>query len=150
MEILPNFWINFFLGNYTLIKEKNITNIIHLSKNENFIKNIDTEQIRIPIDYDDNSSLDQKNNIIYQHLFDVTDYIHDKINNNGRVLLLGSEDRQDIDVFITAYLIRYGKLNINTSISFLKSKKENIFIPKCFFFHSLNKFYHEINKNNNF
>jgi len=146
MEILPHFWINYFSNNYKLATEKKITNVINLSKTENFIKNITIEQIRIPIDYNDDHSLEEKNNIIYQHLFDVTDYIHDKLNNNGKVLLLGKEDNQDIDVFIIAYLIRYGKLNVNTSISFLKSKRKDIFIPKCYFYHSLNKFYDEINK----
>jgi hypothetical protein len=147
MEILPHFWINFFTGNNKLANEKKITNIIYLSKTEHFMKNIEIEQIRIPIDYNDKDSLEEKNNIIYQHLFDVTDYINDKINNNGKVLLLGKESCQDLDIFIIAYLIRYGKLNVNTSISFLKSKRENIFIPKCYFYYCLNKFYEEINKN---
>ena len=146
MEILPYFWINNFSNNYKLVTEKKITNVINLSKTENFIKNMDIEQIRIPIDYSDDHSLEEKNNIIYQHLFDVTDYIHDKLNNNGKILLLGKEDNQDIDVFIIAYLIRYGKLNVNTSISYLKTKRKDIFIPKCYFYHSLNKFYDEINK----
>ena len=80
-------------------------------------------------------------------MFDVTDYIHEKIINNEKVMLLGQFGKQDIDVFVVAYLIRFGKINIQTSISFLKSKKKDIFDPKCLFFFALNKFYNELNKN---
>jgi hypothetical protein len=92
--------------------------------------------------------LENINNIFYQQLFDITDFIHEKVINNKNILILGYDDRQDIDVIIVAYFIRFGKLNIHDSINILKSKKKNIFNPKCIFFHSLNKFYMEINKIN--
>jgi len=147
MEILPHFWISYYNENYSIIKEKKIKNVIHLSKNEKFIKKIDLDEIRIPIDYDEDESMETQNNIIYQYLFDVTDYIHEKIINNEKVMLLGQYNKQDLDVFIVSYLIRFGKLNIQNSILFLKSKKKDIFNPKCLFFFALNKFYNELNKN---
>jgi len=147
MEILPHFWISYYNENYSIIKEKRIKNVIHLSKNEKFIKKLDLDEIRIPIDYDEYESMETQNNIIYQHLFDVTDYIHEKIINNENVILFGQYNKQDLDVFIVAYLIRFGKLNIQNSILFLKSKKKDIFDPKCLFFFALNKFYNELNKN---
>ena len=147
MEILPHFWITYYRENYIIIKEKKIKNVIHLSKNESFIKKLDLDEIRIPIDYDEEESMEKQNIIIYQHLYDVTDYIHEKIINNEKVLLLGQYGKQDLDVFIVAYLIRFGKINIQTATSFLKSKKKDIFEPKCLFFFALNKFYNELNKN---
>jgi len=146
MEILPHFWVSYYNDNYSIIKEKKIKNVIHLSKNEKFIKKIYLDEIRIPIDYNEDESMEKQNNIIYQYLFDVTDYIHEKIINNQKVMLLGQYNKQDLDVFIVAYLIRFGKLNIQNSILFLKSKKD-IFDPKCLFFFALNKFYNELNKN---
>jgi hypothetical protein len=140
MEILPHFWINYFNKNLVFIKEKKIKYIIYLSKNEPYLKKNNIEEIRIPLENDDNISLEDKNNIIYQHLFDVTDYIHDKIISNKNILLLGYENTQDLDTIITAYFIRYGKLNIQQAIYFLKSKKENAFYPKCYFYFALNKF----------
>lgn len=83
---------------------------------------------------------------MYQYLYDTTDYIHEKIINNENILLLGYIYKQDIETIIIAYFIRYGKLTIHDSILFLKSKKNNIFDPKCLFYFSLNKFYHECNK----
>ena len=147
MEVLPHFWIGYYKENFGIIKEKKFKNIIHLSKYEQFTKKYDTEEIRIPIDYDDNQSLEEQNNVMYQQLYDITDYIHDKITNNQTVLLLGYSSKQDIDTIIIAYYIRYARLTIYDSILFLGSKKKNIFNPKCYFYYSLNKFYSELNKN---
>jgi hypothetical protein len=147
MEILPHIWICYYGENIHFIKEKKIKNIIHLSKKENYIKKIDIEQITINIDYNENTSYEEMNIIMYQHLFDITDYIHEKILKNESVLLMGFENKQDIDTLLIAYFIRYGKLTIYNSITFLRSKKENIFQPKCLFYSSLNKFYNELNKN---
>ena len=147
MEILPHFWVGYFKQTGKIIKEKNIKCIIHLSKHEPYIKKIDVEELRIPIDYDEEDNLEKKNNIFYQQLFDITDFIHEKVVNNSNILILGYENRQDIDVIIIAYFIRFGKLNINNSIQFLKSKKKDIFIPKCIFFYALNKFYNTFNSN---
>jgi hypothetical protein len=150
MEILPHFWIGYYHNFIHMIKEKRIKHILYLSKTEEFIKKKDMEQIRIPIDYDIDSSIEEKNNILYQHLFDITEYIHEKVNMNKNILLLGDQDRQDIDVIICCYFIRYGKISIEDSIQFLKSKKKNIFFPKCFFYSALSQFYERIKKNLNY
>jgi hypothetical protein len=141
MEILPHFWIGYYKENLHIIKTKKIKNIIHLSKDEPFIKKNDIEQIRVPIDYDENQSLEVQNNIMYQHLYDITDYIHEKIINNSNILLIGYINKQDIDTIVISYFIKFGKLTIRESILFYKSKKEHIFNPKCSFYHALNKFY---------
>ena len=145
MEILPHFWITYYKENYNIIKTKKIRDIIHLSKLEPFFKKENIEEIRIPIDYNENDNYETQNNIMYDNLSDITKYIHDKILNNHNVLLIGYFNKQDIDTIITAYLIRYGRLTIKDSITFLKSKKENIFDPKCNFYFALNKFYQLLN-----
>ena len=146
MEVLPHFWITFYNENLNIIRDKIINTIIHLSKYKEFIKKNNIEELRIPIDYNNEHSYQEQNNIMYQNLFDITNYIHDKIINNNNILLIGEIKKQDIDTIIIAYFIRYGKLNITNSIIFLKTKKDDIFYPKCFFYDALNKFYNEINK----
>jgi hypothetical protein len=146
MEILPHLWISYYGQNLYFVKEKKIKNIIHLSKKENYLKKIDIEQITINIDYNEKSSYEEMNIVMYQYLFDITEYIHEKLLKNESVLLLSDEFKQDIDTILIAYYIRYGKLTIHDSIIFLRSKKENIFQPKCLFYSSLNKFYYELNK----
>ena len=146
MEILPHFWISYYKKNLLIIKEKKIKNIIHLSKFEKFIHKDNIEEICIPLDYTDDQSLEEKNNIIYDYLYDITNYINKKVTRNENILLLGYSNKQDIETIVIAYFIKFGKLNIHDSIIFLKSKKENIFQPKCLFYYALNKFYNEINK----
>jgi protein-tyrosine phosphatase len=148
MEILPRFWISYYNDSYVyLLKEKKIRNILHISKKESFTKMEDLEEIRIPIDYNEHDSIDHMNNILYQQLFDITEYIHDKLLTNQKILLIGYDDKQDIDNLIIAYLIRYGKLTVKDAILFLRSKKNNIFVPKILFYDSLNKFYEQLNRN---
>ena len=78
---------------------------------------------------------------MYDYLYDITEHIHKKITNNTNVLLIGNNNKQDIDTIIIAYFIKYGKISIHDAILFLKSKKNNIFNNKCMFYPALNKFY---------
>ena len=143
MEILPHFWISDVNKNLDFLKNKKITLIIFLSKNNKFIKYYNDEQIRIPIDNLDNH--DDKNNIVYQHLFDVVDCIHENINKNKNILLIGNEnDDQILDVFILAYFIKYGKTNLEYAIYFLKSKKKFCLMPVFYYEGCLLKYYKQI------
>ena len=146
MEVLPHFWITYYLKNNNFIKEKKINYIIHLSKHESFIKKNYIEEIRILIDYTEKDNLEDINNIMYQYLFDITDYIHQKILENNNVLIIGYDNKQDIETIVAAYFIKYGKLNINQAVLFLKTKKKDIFEPRVNFFNALNRFYYELNK----
>lgn len=146
MEIFPHFWISHYGTDIYFIKKKRIKNIIHISKKEPFTKKNDTEEIRIVIDYKEDDSYEHMNNLMFQQLSDITEYIHDKILNNEKVLLIGYHNKQDLDTIIVAYLLRYGKVTIHDAILFLKSKKKDIFSPKCLFFFALNKFYNNLEK----
>ena len=44
MEILPHFWISYYRENLIIIKHKKIKNIIHLSKDESYVKKYDIEE----------------------------------------------------------------------------------------------------------
>ena len=145
MEVIPHFWVYEKIKNPSFIKTKNIKAIIFLSKTLNFYKHIEIEQIRIPVDVSDNSKND--NIVIYQHLFDVTNYIFEKIYNNKNILVIGNEnDSSILYLIIICYYIRYGKLDIKNSLLFLETKIK----MKYFHFHSaLFKFYNQININYN-
>lgn len=143
MEIIPHFWISEKIKNINFIKNKNIKSIVLLSKNLPFYQNLDTEQIRIPIDISDNN--EQDNIYIYQHLFDVTNFIFEKIYNNKNILLIGNEkDYSVLYLFILCYYIRYGKIDIKNSLLFLETKLKIIYFN---FNNALFKFYNQINKN---
>jgi hypothetical protein len=152
MEILPHLWIADF-ENYDdrqFLKEKKIKSIINLSKYKNFSNTnakLFIDEIRIPIEYnEDNDTQEHINNIIYEHFFDITEYIHERVINMKNVLLVGYSAKEDIDAFICAYFIRYAKIDVKEAIKYVKSKKNNSYINKILFYPSLNKFYNIINK----
>ena len=135
MEIVPHLWISYYHTDYhhPIIQNKKIKHIIHLSKTVPFLKGFEYEQIRIPFEYNDADSCEEQNNILYQYLFDITDYIHQKIMHYENVLLIGYEERQEIDTILVSYFIRYAKIDIHLSIQYLKSKKKIYLIPNVFF-----------------
>ena len=142
MEILPHLWVSYFIKNFNFLKSKNIKCVIFLSKYLNYYKNIEIEQIRIPLEISDNNKND--NIIVYQHLYDTTNFIFEKIFNNKNILIIGNEkDESYLYLIILSYFIRYGKLDIKNSLLFLETKiKMNYFN----FNDALFKFYNEINK----
>jgi hypothetical protein len=144
MEILPHFWISEKIKKNYFLKLKKINYVIFLSKSIPFYQHTDIEQIRISLNITDNNKND--NIIIYQHLFDVTNYIFEKIYNNKNILLVGNEDDSSmLYLFILCYYIRYGKLDIENSLLFLETKLKMKYFN---YNNALFKFYNEINKNN--
>lgn len=143
MEIIPHFWICDSIKKKEFLNSKKIKAIIILSKYQPFYKHIDIEQIRIPCELTNDNKND--NIVIYQHLYDVTHFIFEKIINNKNVLLIGNEkDESILYIFILGYYIRYGKLDIKNSLNFLDSKiKINYFNYNDALF----KFYKDINSN---
>ena len=142
MEIIPHFWVHQTPKNKSFISSKKIKSVIFLSKKTIFYKNLDIEQIRIPLEKTDNNKND--NIIIYQHLYDVSYFIFEKIINNKNILVIGNENDSSIMyIFILAYYIRYGKLDIKNSLNFLNSK---IIIDSFNYHDALFKFYKEVRK----
>jgi len=151
MEIVPHFWVADF-ENYddiTFLKEKKIKCIINVSKYTNFsTSNVkqSIDEIRIPIDYNeetDNQNL--INSMMYDHLFDITEYIHSKVISSKNILLVGYSTKEDIDAIIAAYFIRYAKVDVREALKYVKSKRANAFLNNILFYPALNKFYEVIN-----
>lgn len=139
MEVLPHLWVSEGLKKKDFLISKKIKAIIVLSKYQQFYKNIDIEQIRIPCEKTNDNKND--NIIIYQHLYDVTHYIFNKIINNKNILLIGNEkDDSILYIFILAYYIRYGKLDIKNSLNFLNTKLNMTYFN---YNEALFKFYNE-------
>ncbi len=149
IPILPHLWIADYtaLEDLSWLRKKKIHIIFHISKEHPFFAKSDIEELRIPVDYDDNSSLEVMNKNIYECLFDFCQFIHEKMNAQKNILVLGLEGRQDPDVFAAAYFIMYGKVFPSNAINYVKSKKKNAFFERNTFLPALNKFCNELNKN---
>ncbi len=119
MEIIPHFWVHQTPKNKSFISSKKIKSVIFLSKKTIFYKNLDIE-------------------------YDVSYFIFEKIINNKNILVIGNEnDSSILYIFILAYYIRYGKLDIKNSLNFLNSK---IIIDSFNYHDALFKFYKEVRK----
>jgi hypothetical protein len=147
MEIIPHLWIADF-ENYDdkrFLKDKKITTIINLSKYKNFSNTnakMSIDEIRIPIEYDEETDSSEKiNMILYEYLFDITEYIHERVINMKNILLVGYSSKEDINTIICAYFIRYAKIDVKEAIKYVKSKIENSYLNKILFYPALNKFY---------
>jgi hypothetical protein len=145
MEIIPHLWIADF-ENYddkTFLKEKKITTIINLSKYKNFSNTkLSIDEIRIPIEYNEEiDSIEKINMLLYEHLFDITEYIHERVINMKNILLVGYSSKEDINAVICAYFIRYAKIDVKEAIKYVKSKIDNSYLNKILYYQALNKFY---------
>ena len=139
MEVLPHFWVSQTPKSIDFISSKKIKSILFLSKYKDFYKNTSIEQLRIPLQVTDDNEND--NVQIYQHLYDTTHFIYEKMITNKNIFLIGNEeDFSILYLFIVAYLIRYGKLSMQHSLQFLNSK---IFIQSFRYHNALFQFYNE-------
>jgi len=141
IEYLPHLWVTeYHTFEYSFITLKKINIIIHLSKNRDFLKT-DIEQIRIPID-NNNSSIEEKNALIYNHLFDVTDLIHEKILQTNPVLFLCNDVHKEI--FVISYYIRFARVLPREAIEYIESKNKDLTNNILDYNNCLNKFYYQI------
>lgn len=132
-EIIPGLWIGDknSAHNIDFINEKKIRNIINCSKNIKFSQylNKNIEKIRIPVNDHPNKTYNIDNNHLYKHFNTITTFIHKKIQQQSNVLIHCREGVQRSPSIIVAYIMKYGKVNKNKAIYFVKSKREKCFIP---------------------
>lgn len=83
MEVLPHFWVSQTPKSIDFISSKKIKSILFLSKYKEFYKNTSIEQLRIPLQVTDDNEND--NVQIYQHLYDTTHFIYEKMITNKNI-----------------------------------------------------------------
>jgi len=149
MEIVPHLYI----GNYesyqekNIIKKKKIKVIIHISKRKKFLDKEKIEELRIPIEFDEQEyDLEHVNLELYSYLHDMIEFVHEKIKEGKPVLILGYSHKQELDTFACAYYIKYGKVTPKLAIYYLKTKKNNIFLPESIYEYCLEKYYEDQEK----
>ena len=86
---------------------------------------------------------------MYKYLLEVTEFIYHSLKNNKIVLVFCENCEQKSSTVLSAYLIRYGNMNIETAIQIIKSKCNKSFINKIDFLYALEKFYKNINEKKN-
>lgn len=150
MEVYPHLYVIDYesLEESNIIKNRKINVIVHFSKNKRFLNIDKIEEIRIPVEIEHEPfDIEEVNLNLFSYFWDTTDYVYQKITDFKNVLIIGLPYRQEVDSFIVAFYIKYGKVNPKYGIYYLKTKKRNIFYPECMYNMALEKFYHQCNKN---
>ncbi len=130
-----------------VIKNKKIKVIIHVSKRKRFVGKEKIEEIRIPIEFDeDDYDTLQINLDLYNYLQDTIEFIHENLINHRPVLLLGYSYKQEVDIIISAFYMRFGKVPPKLALYYVKTKKRNVFLPECLYEYCLEKYYDDLEK----
>ncbi len=152
MEVYPHLYTSTYdvYKEQNIIKNKKIKIIIHVSKTKKFVAKDDIEEIRLPIQFnDDDFDFEHINLELYNYIHDIVEFIYTKLKENKNVLLLGFGHKQEVDVLVAAFYIKYGKVTPQLAIYYLKTKKNNIFLPECYYEKCLEHYYqHLLNENN--
>ena len=119
LEILPSLWIGSLkvLENSEFLCEKNIKGYLNLDKDLGFLhQNLEYQGI-------------VKENILKyriiklgEYLLDATKYIYQKLSRSEGVMVVSKDGNLKCDYVLVAYLIRYGKCNVDISKRILESK----------------------------
>ena len=129
VEIIPNLW----MSNINIVKYKHYYKfdyVINCLKNLHFLEKNNNFKL----------STELKIDKIYNYLDELTDYIYKKINLNKKILIICEDCTQKSPTIICTYLIKFGKININNSIKYFKTKYENIFLNDIYYNDVLLKF----------
>ena len=134
-EIIPGLWLGDkdISMNKQFFKDNDINIVINCSKDLPFI-NLDVEKVRLKIH--DNLENEEIINM-YNNLNYITKYINDNLLLCRNILVHCYAGKQRSATIIISYLLKYGKMNLEKSIDLLKSKKNDVFIPKNNFIYSL-------------
>ena len=121
-EILPSLWIGSLkvLEDSDFISEKNIKGYLNLEKDLSFLYQ--------DLEY---QGIVKENILKYriiklgEYLLEATKYIYQKLLHSEGVLIVSKNGYLKCDYLLVAYLIRYGKCNLEISKRILESKIQN-------------------------
>ena len=121
-EILPSLWIGSLkvLEDSDFISEKNIKGYLNLEKDLSFLYQ--------DLEY---QGIVKENILKYriiklgEYLLEATKYIYQKLSHSEGVLIVSKNGYLKCDYLLVAYLIRYGKCNLEISKRILESKIQN-------------------------
>ncbi len=151
MEVYPHLYTSTYdvYKELNIIKNKKIKIIIHVSKSKKFVAKDVIEEIRLPIEFnDDDFDFEHINLELYNYIHDIIEFIYTKLKENKNVLLLGFKHKQEVDVLVAAFYIKYGKVTPQLAIYYLRTKKTNIFLPECYYDKCLDYYYQHVSKQN--
>lgn len=130
VEIFPGLWLGdkHIIENINFFKEKDITCIINCEDDKKLDNIYESEWIRISFNQD-----------IYGQILHIITYIHKLLNKNKSIIIYCQTGRQKSATIIAAYIIYYGKVSAKQAVEYIRSKKEDCFLPKVNYYLILQK-----------
>ena len=133
-EILPGLWLG---------DKKSINNMFQIQKNIKLTVNCEIQSKSSSRYYQSKYENKYKERKLYNYLYKITETIHKNLHNLNNVLVYCNDGIEYSPYVVAAYLIKYGKINVECAIELIKSKKENVFISNKYR-HILSKFQQNI------
>lgn len=134
VEIIPDLW----LGNDQSALNTQDDNFLYINCSNDLSFLGRAQQYNIEI----------KNNLekyeilkMYQYLNETVEFIYKNLINLKPVLVHCETGTQKSATVVAAYLIKYGKMNIEQAVKLIKTKKIDCFTPDIDYFFSLEKYY---------
>ena len=142
-EIIPNLWVGSLLSlsNTDFKSTIKINTIINTEKDLHYLGK--HKEYNEPL---------QKNfkvfeiNKLDEYLDECTNFININLNNNNTIFVVCNNGIQKSPTIILSYLIRYGKLSIESGLKCIRTKNTDVFFPTIEFIFSLKRFYEKYNK----
>lgn len=127
VEILDGLWMSDydFTKNEKELKKMDIKVVINCTQTFPFLYDADVK-VRLPIM---DSHKNKTNELLLAHLRKITTLIKFSLFNNKNVLVFCHKCVQRSPTIILAYLIEFGGYELKEAIEYLKSKKNNVFMP---------------------
>lgn len=148
-EIIPFLWIGDYKDsiNIEFLHEKKIKVIVNCTKDIQFLDDPEfrnLKKIRVPVDDRPSVSYMDDNMLMYHSIHDVVKDIHQYITNEIGVLVHCQAGKQRSATVIAAYFIMFGKVDVETAVNYIRSKRLKCFQPKNNFQLALDKFYNHL------
>tara|TARA_B100000029_G_scaffold455766_1_gene483265 strand:- start:431 stop:913 length:483 start_codon:yes stop_codon:yes gene_type:complete len=139
-QVLPGLWFGDMncATNIQFLKSKAITYIINCCQNT---KIPITKSIHYPREVGYRICRNMINDIEW-----VTESIEEKLLNGNNVLIFCESGIHNSPSIALIYMLKYGKLDVNTAILFMKSKNNTIFKPECKHINFIRFYYKKINR----
>ena len=143
-EIIPDLWIGDqrSIKNTKFLKENKFSCIINCTKNIEINEDyMGTEIVNIMIGENEHTDLLKDNLELYKKIDDIVEYIHRYLCKNKSVLVYCQGCIQRAPTIVAAYIMKYGKVDIDKAINDIKTKRENCFQPRVNFYLTLQKYW---------
>jgi hypothetical protein len=123
------------------LKRNRIKCIIHLTSKNREFSSSEFEEVTISLHKNiQHDGEDAVNVELYSYLYDIIEFIYQKVSHHQHVCIMGYKNKQDIDALCMAYFIRFANVNYHEAHHYVLSKKLEHYYEKSYYYGALKKY----------